>query len=71
MITGAFVGLFHYRRLLGVGLGILTGSVIGIIVGPVILSPNYSEIMATCLGGSVLLLVLGFVCRVLDPRGVK
>ena len=71
MITGAFIGLYHYRRLLGVGLGIMTGGIIGFIVGPVILSPNYTEIMVTCLSGSVLLLVLGFICRILDPRGAR
>ena len=67
MIHGLFIGLYHYRRLLGAGLGILTGTVIGSVVGPVVLSPSYTEVMATCMGGSVLLLVLGFVCRILDP----
>ncbi len=67
MIIGGFVGLYHYRRLFGAGLGIVTGAIIGSIVGPVAVSPNYQEVMATCLGGSLLLLVLGLLCRILDP----
>ena len=66
MVFGVFVGLYHYRRARGVAWGLLSGMLIGALVGPLAVSPNYGQVMATCLGGSLLLVLLGACSRIID-----
>lgn len=65
-ILGGMIGLFHYRRLRGLGWGVLTGLLTGICVGPVVLSQHYDQVMATCLGGSLLLVMLAILYRLYE-----
>jgi hypothetical protein len=62
-VLGGLIGLFHYRRLRGLGWGILTGLLTGICIGPVVLSDHYGQVVATCLGGSVFLVTLAIFYR--------
>ncbi len=62
-VLGGMIGLFHYRRLRGLGWGVLTGLLTGICIGPVVLSHHYDQVVATCLGGSVLLVALAILYR--------
>ena len=62
-VLGGLIGLFHYRRWHGLSYGLLTGFVVGACVGPVLTSQNYGQIVATCLGGSLLLVILASVYR--------
>ena len=65
-MLGAMVGLFHYRRWRGLGWGFLTGLAIGALVGPLVWSQNYGQIVTTSLGGSCLLLILAVLFRAHD-----
>ena len=67
-VLGGLIGLFHYRRLRGLGWGLLAGLGTGICVGPVVLSDHYGQVVVTCLGGSLLLLVLATVFRFQDSE---
>lgn len=62
-VLGGLIGLFHYRRLRGLSWGLLTGSVVGVCIGPVLSSRHYGQVMAACLGGSLLLVFLASVYR--------
>ncbi len=66
-LLGGMVGLFHYRRLRGLGWGLLTGLVVGLCVGPVVLSRHFGQVVVASLGGSVLLLVLATAYRLQQP----
>ena len=66
-LLGGTVGLFHYRRLRGLGWGLLTGLVVGLCVGPVVLSRHFEQVVIACLGGSILLLILATVYRLQQP----
>jgi hypothetical protein len=61
MCGGAIIGLYHYRPFRGLGWGILSGGVIGLIVGPIILAPpeSLASLMAMAVGGAVVLIVTG------------
>lgn len=61
MMVGAVIGLYHYRPFRGLAWGILTGGVIGMIVGPVILAPaeSLSSLVTMSLGGAIVLVLTG------------
>ena len=63
MLLGAVIGLHHYRPLRGLAWGTLTGGVIGMIVGPVMLSPGneFGSLMSMSLAGAILLLLTSAV----------
>jgi F0F1-type ATP synthase assembly protein I len=65
-ILGALIGLFHYRRWRGLSWGLLVGAVIGVCVGPLVLSREYGQVVGSCLGGSLLLLILAVLFRARD-----
>ena len=68
---GAIIGLYHYRPLRGLAWGILTGGVIGTIVGPVVLAPPESlgSLIGMAVGGGFVLMVTGAVAGTIlrDP----
>lgn len=59
MLIGAVIGLHHYRPLRGLGWGTLTGGIIGMLVGPVTLSPGtaFGSLVTMSLGGAAVLLI--------------
>ena len=61
MLLGAIVGLYHYRRLRGVLWGVLTGAVIGVIAGPVVLAPasDFPSLMSISAFGALILVLIG------------
>jgi len=61
MVIGVVVGLYHYRPLRGLGWGLLTGGVIGLLVGPIMLTPgkSFGTLVGMSLGGAVVLLITG------------
>ena len=61
MLIGAVVGLYHYRPLRGLAWGTLTGGVIGMFAGPIMLSPHeaFGSLMTMAIGGAVVLIVSG------------
>ncbi|MBP88840.1 MAG: hypothetical protein CMJ64_19360 [Planctomycetaceae bacterium] len=63
MFVGAIIGLYHYRPFRGLTWGILTGGVIGMIVGPIILAPpdSLGSLMTMSLGGALVLIVTGMI----------
>jgi hypothetical protein len=60
-IIGGVIGLYHYRPLRGVGWGVLTGGVIGTLIGPVMLAPPEAigPLVTMSIGGSIVLLFTG------------
>ena len=65
MLMGAVIGLYHHRPARGLGWGILTGGGIGMVMGPVILSPQsaFPSLLTMSIGGAVALLVVGAMFR--------
>jgi len=65
MMLGALIGLYHYRPFRGLAWGLLTGGVIGMFVGPVILAPpeSMSSLLAISLGGAIVLVLTGAFFR--------
>lgn len=63
MMVGAVVGLYHYRPLRGLAWGLLTGGVIGLLVGPIILAPPESlgSLVTMSIGGAIVLVLTGVV----------
>jgi hypothetical protein len=61
MAIGAVIGLYHHRQLRGLGWGTLTGGIIGMLVGPMILSPTdaFGTLITMSVGGALILLVTG------------
>jgi len=59
MVLGAVVGLYHYRLLRGLAWGTLTGGVIGMLVGPVVLAPGHAfgSLMTVSVTGAAALLI--------------
>lgn len=60
-IIGGVIGLYHYRPLRGVAWGILTGGIIGTVVGPIMLAPAEAigPLVTMSIGGSIVLLITG------------
>lgn len=60
-IIGGVIGLYHYRPLRGVGWGVLTGGIIGMLIGPVMLAPPEAigTLVTVSIGGSIMLLITG------------
>lgn len=65
MLLGAVVGLYHHRRARGLGWGILTGGGIGMIMGPVVLSPQsaFPSLLTMSVGGAAALLAVSAMLR--------
>lgn len=65
MLLGAVVGLYHHRRARGLGWGILTGGGIGMIMGPVVLSPQsaFPSLLTMSVGGAAGLLAVSAMLR--------
>lgn len=65
MCLGVLVGMYHYRRWRGIGLGALTGALIGVTTGPLALVPADKSlgILAAAVGGAVVLLAIGVALR--------
>ena len=66
MLTGGIVGMFHYRRARGFGWGLLTGAVIGMFVGPLILAPleAFGAVLALSFGGAVVIILISVAFRI-------
>ncbi len=66
MFLGALIGMYHYRRWRGIGLGALTGLLIGIAAGPMTLVPadKSPRILAVAVGGAAVLLAVGAGLRI-------
>lgn len=62
---GAIVGAFHFRVGRGIGIGTLTGAVLGLVAGPLVLLPVSAaiQIFSASVGGSILLVIVGVVLR--------
>lgn len=60
-ILGAVIGLYHYRPLRGAGWGVLTGGIIGLFIGPVMLAPpeEIGTLVTVSIVGSVVLVITG------------
>jgi hypothetical protein len=60
-MIGGVIGLYHYRPLRGVGWGALTGGIIGLLIGPLMLAPPQAigTLVTVSVGGSIVLLVTG------------
>lgn len=60
-LVGGVVGLYHYRLWRGVGWGVLTGGILGTLIGPVMLAPPEAigHLVITSIGGSLVLLITG------------
>jgi hypothetical protein len=60
-LGGGVIGLYHYRPLRGVGWGVLTGGIIGLLIGPVMLAPPEAigSLVTMSIGGSIVLLLTG------------
>ena len=65
MLLGGVVGLYHCQHGRGLLWGLLTGAVIGVVAGPVVLSPAsaFSSLIAMSAGGAVVLLLVGVALR--------
>jgi hypothetical protein len=65
MVMGGIVGLFHYRRARGFGWGLLTGGVIGLFVGPIVLAPreSFATVISLSVGGAVMIILIGVAFR--------
>ncbi|MFV1968234.1 MAG: hypothetical protein ACC628_22655 [Pirellulaceae bacterium] len=61
MVLCGVLGLYHYRPVRGFLLGILTGGIIGMVVGPVMVAPmkSFLSLVLTSLIGAILLVVMG------------
>ncbi|MDA1052552.1 MAG: hypothetical protein O3C40_19010 [Planctomycetota bacterium] len=60
-LIGGVIGLYHYRPLRGASWGVLTGGIIGTLIGPVMLAPAESigSLVIMSIGGSIVLLITG------------
>ncbi len=65
MLMGAVIGLYHHRPGRGLGWGIVTGGGIGMVMGPVVLSPQsaFPSLLTMSLGGAVALLAVAALFR--------
>lgn len=65
-VLGIFVGLFHYRQLRGMLLGLLSGGVIGLFAGPILLIPTdlFLELVLVSIVGSIIIILVGSITRI-------
>ncbi len=65
MMLGAVIGLYHHRPARGLGWGILTGGGIGMVMGPVVLSPQsaFPSLLTMSVGGAAALLAVSAIFR--------
>lgn len=65
-VLGIFVGLFHYRQLRGMLIGLLSGGVIGLFVGPILLVPTglFLELVLVSIVGSIIIILVGSITRI-------
>jgi len=65
MLLGAIIGLYHHRRARGFGWGILTGGGIGMVMGPVVLSPQsaFPSLLTMSVAGATVILVVSAMLR--------
>ncbi len=65
MLMGAVIGLYHHRPGRGLGWGILVGGGIGMVMGPVVLTPQdaFSSLLTMSIGGAVALLAVAAIFR--------
>lgn len=65
MLLGAVIGLYHHRPARGLGWGILTGGGIGMVMGPVVLSPQdaFPSLLTMSIGGAAAMLALSAMIR--------
>lgn len=65
MLLGAVIGLYHHRPARGLGWGIVTGGGIGLVMGPVILSPQsaFPSLLTMSVGGAVAMLAVTALFR--------
>lgn len=63
LILGFIVGLFHYRRTRGAILGMSAGVLVGMISGPLMLSPftAFPALLGFSFLGAIMLIVTGFI----------
>lgn len=67
-VLGFFMGLYHYRRLRGVGWGVLSGLMTGTCLGPVAVSRDFDQVASNCVSGGLLLILIGAFCRISSRR---
>jgi F0F1-type ATP synthase assembly protein I len=60
MLVGGVVGLFHYRRLRGLVWGLITGAVLGMFAGPLVLAPreSFGAVVSLSFGGAVVIVLI-------------
>ena len=65
MIVGLFVGLFHFSRANGIGWGLVVGSLLGVVCGPLMFVPpnEFPFVFVTAVGGSVVILLVATFIR--------
>jgi hypothetical protein len=70
MVMGGVIGLFHYRRARGFGWGLLTGAVIGLFVGPLVLAPreSFGTIVSLSMGGAAVILLISAAFRLSSSK---
>jgi len=70
MLIGGVVGMFHYRRARGFGWGLVTGAVIGIFVGPLVLAPHesFGAVVALSFGGAAVIILITIAFRIASRR---
>lgn len=64
-LMGAVIGLYHHRPARGLGWGIVTGGAIGMVMGPVVLSPksDFPSLITMSVGGAAALLAVSAMFR--------
>jgi hypothetical protein len=75
-VLGGLLGLFHYSRVRGVGWGLIVGTLIGAVCGPMMFIPSasLSFVFSTALGGSVVILGVATLIRLtstVEPADVR
>lgn len=70
MLTGGIVGLFHYRRTRGFVWGLVTGAVIGLFVGPLVLAPReaFGAVVALSFGGAAVIVLISVAFRIASRK---
>jgi hypothetical protein len=70
MLTGGVVGMFHYRRMRGLGWGLVTGAVIGMFVGPLMLAPHeaFGSVVSLSLGGAAVIVLISLAFRIASRK---
>jgi hypothetical protein len=66
MALGGLIGLFHFHRGRGFLWGIITGGVIGVFVGPMMMAPRTAmgTLVGLSLGGSAIIVLVAVAYRI-------